>query len=1027
MTSLPNTSEEDSFRPGLCVVHRPNSSQPSKVDIVAVHGIHDHDFSCWSREDKSSSSEFEAPGLLNLLPERFPMARVMTFGYRTEPSTGGLIQAPILRQLAIELLASLTANREVGETSPIVFMGHNLGGVIIKELLWVANNMEIYFPVAASTKLLVFFGTPHFLEEPKDCSWMDLMFALTLASNCPAREDRQIFTALIQTGLNALLAASGRFEILSKHYQHINIFETQKTPRLDELIVPETSAILEEFEAPDEDQIRSLNLGRNKDHMGLCRFSSSSDPVFETLGGEIERLLKATASSTEMESYMALIGLRAAILMRYSEIPNAPMESPAPDTLQWATPQLLDTSDEFIHVVGSPGSGKSVLCSYLKKQSMRKSSIDSTAPAVTLSFCFSRSNNRRRSAEDLVGSFLLQALARYSAKLKPKTVRTMFAVVGMVSEQWSLDTLWGLLHAILDSQGEITVLCIIDGLEDCNESVEQLLRYMADTRRIPVESESETEYKFIFTSRPTDRIDSIFKQIQEEAELDETFDVAFLRFDLDSEPDVVTDKEHFIDERKKNTAYPSVLGDLEHELNKRSFLELTLILDKLLDPETPPEAKESIKGAMGSKLENGVLISLYETFLSEIPPQEQAWAGNVLSWLVFAQQPLTIKQLSVALAVDCYPVSSTHTWKVERLIRPNFEVDLHYALGKLVRVEGHEVYLAHPTVREFLIARGMENRIAIDCLRYIGFQNVGWEEVLQVCEIPPQLRLPNSRLPSHEFLAYATLHWATSLRQSNNNDKAVAQALSFLRSGSTAVASWGEAYWALRKPAANQIKPCWDQPLQVAAHLGLTGVVNMLLAEDPNQDKRQALQIAVQAGHEDITQILLNYEPSHWGSVLFDACMFSHTSIVELVLQAGQTSLPPLEQCLFIAAERSCSKIACRLIDELIATETDAENRLNNVRSPSGDTPLILAARLGNEVIVKKLLENGADKSAVNGDNHTALHVAASCGHLSVVRALLQEMVETDHENKALKVMVSHHFTSRHHAIIQRSQRFCSS
>jgi hypothetical protein len=66
---------------------------------------------------------------------------------------------------------------------------------------------------------------------------MDLMFGLILASNCHARADRQIFTALIQTGLDALVAASKRFEMLSNQYQHINIFESQKTPGLDEVIV----------------------------------------------------------------------------------------------------------------------------------------------------------------------------------------------------------------------------------------------------------------------------------------------------------------------------------------------------------------------------------------------------------------------------------------------------------------------------------------------------------------------------------------------------------------------------------------------------------------------------------------------------------------------------------------------------------------------------------------------------------------------------------------------------------------------
>jgi ankyrin repeat protein len=687
--------------------------------------------------------------------------------------------------------------------------------------------------------------------------------------------------------------------------------------------------------------------------------------------------------------------------MRYSEVPMAPVDSPAPDTLQWAT-KLLDGHANFIHVLGAPGSGKSVLCSYLAKQSKASNST-----TVTLSFCFSRSDNRRRTAEDLVFSFLLQAFVQYPSKLEPKTVRTIFAVVGMFPDRKPLDMMWGLLRTILESLGDTKVFFIIDALEECNETIEQLLKYMAH-----IHIGSETEYKFIITSRPMDRIDSILKQIEEAASnfdqddaledvCDDDTSLAFLRFDLDSEPDIETDKRRFIEQRKRNAALirdPSVLEVLSLELHKRSFLELKLILDTILDPDAPPmEAMASIMGATSSELENGVLHSLYETFLSDIPPQERAWADKVLSWLMFAERPLTTKQLSVALAVDCYPISSTQTWKVERLMRPNFEADLHYALGKLIRVEGYEVYLAHPTVRDFLEAREMENRLAADCLRYISFQDPGWGEVLQACEIPPQLRLPNSRPPSQEFLAYSALHWATPLRKSNDNHQVVAQALKFLRSG--AVAFWGEAYWTLKEPAATQIKPSWDQPLQVAAHLGLTSVVKIILAENPNQDKSRALPIAVQAGHKDIIQILMAHDGSLWGLVLTQACAFSHTSIVELVLQAGQASLLPLDQCLIIAIEQSCSEIAGRLIDELFDTEQNAQDKINNIRSPSGDTPLILAARLGNELIVKMLLERGVDTSAMNDENHTALHVAASCGQLAVVRALLKKMRETELQN----------------------------
>lgn len=59
-----------------------------------------------------------------------------------------------------------------------------------------------------------------------------------------------------------------------------------------------------------------------------------------------------------------------------------------------------------------------------------------------------------------------------------------------------------------------------------------------------------------------------------------------------------------------------------------------------------------------------------------------------------------------------------------------------------------------------------------------------------------------------------------------------------------------------------------------------------------------------------------------------------------------------------------------------------------NQAANSGSTPLLTAASLGNEGVVKVLLGAGADKSLKNSDGKTALDFARSEGHSTTAKLL---------------------------------------
>jgi hypothetical protein len=62
---------------------------------------------------------------------------------------------------ANELLEAIRIKRDGVESRPILFLGHSMGGLLIKQALVNAQNNPRYTPIKDATKGLAFFATPH--------------------------------------------------------------------------------------------------------------------------------------------------------------------------------------------------------------------------------------------------------------------------------------------------------------------------------------------------------------------------------------------------------------------------------------------------------------------------------------------------------------------------------------------------------------------------------------------------------------------------------------------------------------------------------------------------------------------------------------------------------------------------------------------------------------------------------------------------------------------------------------------------
>jgi ankyrin repeat protein len=85
-----------------------------------------------------------------------------------------------------------------------------------------------------------------------------------------------------------------------------------------------------------------------------------------------------------------------------------------------------------------------------------------------------------------------------------------------------------------------------------------------------------------------------------------------------------------------------------------------------------------------------------------------------------------------------------------------------------------------------------------------------------------------------------------------------------------------------------------------------------------------------------------------------------------------------------------------------------------------GWTPVLLAAKLGNFEITKKLVRNGADtQTTCQPENWTALHVASQAGHRLVVRLLLDAGWDVNAQDSAGRTPLKLAETTGHEAVME--------
>ena len=395
--------------------------------------------------------------------------------------------------------------------------------------------------------------------------------------------------------------------------------------------------------------------------------------------------------------------------------------------------------------------------------------------------------------------------------------------------------------------------------------------------------------------------------------------------------------------------------------------------------DMPPELKQVF---MRSQLD-----------ISKLPDHDRYRAQAILRWVTFALRPLTVLEITEALAVtddddDGCNGQGCDSLQVDLL--PD-EIDRDYVddqilglCGSLLelrstnsdqQMESRTIHLIHFSVRQYLpsttdtlfqpsIANiisfsnqmDQNNQLASTCLRNLNDRK-SWERVnRQDCE-----------KQSYSFLDYAVRSWYLHVSPTGDKYRNVVQlVMDFVHGGNSNWNTWRTRYESEKVESASDTGFLGEGPASSIYYLSLFGLF-------------EPLQLLLKNGENEV-----NKTGGYYRSALQAACAEGHTTVVDLLTKENidlDAQGGKFGSAINAAAALGYKEILYHLIN------LGASLILNN---KDGQTTINLASQNGHVDVVKLLLQSGADAAVPDNDRWTPLNSAAYNGHVDMVKLLLE-------------------------------------
>ncbi|OJD15801.1 hypothetical protein AJ78_03981 [Emergomyces pasteurianus Ep9510] len=573
---------------------------------------------------------------------------------------------------------------------------------------------------------------------------------------------------------------------------------------------------------------------------------------------------------------------------------------------------LSGPDSPLLWISGGPGKGKTILSIYITEE--LESMVDSAQGVLLYYFCSNRDKNRNTAVTIMRGLLhqwlsIQPHLARHIQNYFDGSETTKYTTSSFIC-------LWKLFLSLLHHTEAPQVVCVLDGLDECEvESLKQLLDVLGEYF-----SESEVKpkacLKVILISRPQPAI--------LESKLHR-----FPRIKLDdSDLEVRQDVEKYISAKVAELAAENILSEDRllqiHQTLMASaegtFLWVGFVADEL-------------KGRSWLKINDilrGIpkgLGGIYRRLLQQVEDKEKL--VPILQWIVLAARPMTVDELAVAAEIKGSDALTPAEILKDRLA----------SCGLLVKIDGNVVNLVHESAREFF----QSDQINMDEINIFHMNHTTHRRLMRTCLglIEGSYKSPGSISNAslhNSLLTYASLYWPEHFRHAFFSPEAQFEfSGQFFRAESPVREDWWKFYWDREQYGG---APPSFTLLHLAAYFGNLAWAKVLL----KHHAADGIPFRRRTSRKD----------TYGRTPLFWAATRGHRDVVELLLDHGANINSKDRDkltALHIAVTGEHKDVVSLLLDRSARIED---------KGSYGDTPLIRAIQANSKDIVKLLLEHGA-------------------------------------------------------------------
>lgn len=192
-------------------------------DIIFVHGLNGSGWKTWARSQDPEHfwpqwlSDQSEPGTE---PSALSSYRVWTFGYdsKLKRPTMGMDMTEFAKDLLLQLWTTFGAT-STKRATPIIFVAHSMGGLVVKRALILGNEGVRYSAIVSRVRAIMFLATPH--HGSVHAKYLHALLTITLSAKSYVRE--------LGKESPEICYINESFRKYSKDVLLCSFYETQKT------------------------------------------------------------------------------------------------------------------------------------------------------------------------------------------------------------------------------------------------------------------------------------------------------------------------------------------------------------------------------------------------------------------------------------------------------------------------------------------------------------------------------------------------------------------------------------------------------------------------------------------------------------------------------------------------------------------------------------------------------------------------------------------------------------------------------